>query len=210
MPSPLPGMDPYLEGYLWPDVHPSLAGQLKRQLGPLLGPRYVARLSVSSVNDLVPVEELGILYPAALTFAPSVTAPPLRGSTHACARPASDREGARRRNLLLTDRSKRIILGAIRRGAAMTVITLPADVDARITEQARLRGTTPEKLAIEGLRTLFPPRLELDASAQGDRCLFDLLSGYVGTIAGSNEAWSEDTDARFLAGLEDKQRLGHV
>ncbi|MEK7784049.1 MAG: DUF4058 family protein, partial [Chloroflexota bacterium] len=21
MPSPFPGMDPYLEGYLWPDVH---------------------------------------------------------------------------------------------------------------------------------------------------------------------------------------------
>ncbi len=24
MPSPFPGMDPYLEGYLWPDVHQAL------------------------------------------------------------------------------------------------------------------------------------------------------------------------------------------
>ncbi len=63
MPSPFPGMDPYLEGYLWPDVHQSLASQLKRQLGPLLGERYVARLGVYFVNDLVPVEEIGIVYP---------------------------------------------------------------------------------------------------------------------------------------------------
>jgi len=25
MPSPFPGMDPYLEGYLWPDVHHRLS-----------------------------------------------------------------------------------------------------------------------------------------------------------------------------------------
>ncbi|NEP53451.1 MAG: DUF4058 family protein [Moorea sp. SIO3C2] len=25
MPLPFPGMDPYLEGYLWPDVHSALA-----------------------------------------------------------------------------------------------------------------------------------------------------------------------------------------
>lgn len=51
MPSPFPGMDPYLEGYLWPDVHQSLAGQFKRQLSPLLRSRYVVRLAV--YNELI-------------------------------------------------------------------------------------------------------------------------------------------------------------
>lgn len=63
MPSPFPGMDPYLEGYLWPDVHHALAAQFRRQLAPLLRPRYVARLSVYFVGDSVPAHELGILYP---------------------------------------------------------------------------------------------------------------------------------------------------
>jgi hypothetical protein len=38
MASPFPGMDPYLEGYLWQDVHQSLAGQFKKQLNPMLVP----------------------------------------------------------------------------------------------------------------------------------------------------------------------------
>lgn len=63
MPSPFPGMDPYLEGYIWPDVHQSLAGQIKRQLTPLLRPRYVARLSIYFVGDEVPAHEIGIVYP---------------------------------------------------------------------------------------------------------------------------------------------------
>jgi hypothetical protein len=63
MSSPFPGMDPYLEGYLWQDVHQSLAGQFKRQLNPLLSPRYVAWLAVYIISDLVPGHEIGIVYP---------------------------------------------------------------------------------------------------------------------------------------------------
>ena len=63
MPTPFPGMDPYLEGYLWPDVHQSLASQFKHQLSPLLRPRYVVRLAVYFVRDRVPAQELGIVYP---------------------------------------------------------------------------------------------------------------------------------------------------
>ena len=63
MPSPFPGMDPYLEGYLWPDVHHRLATEITRRLGPLLRPRYVARLEVYLVQDESPEAEIGILYP---------------------------------------------------------------------------------------------------------------------------------------------------
>lgn len=37
MPSPFPGMDPYLEGHLWPDVHNSLAYLISVQLTPRVG-----------------------------------------------------------------------------------------------------------------------------------------------------------------------------
>lgn len=63
MPSPFPGMDPYLEGYLWPDVHHRLATQISDQLMPHLRPRYVARIEVQMVTDETPEAEIGILYP---------------------------------------------------------------------------------------------------------------------------------------------------
>ena len=63
MPSPFPGMDPYLEGYMWPDVHHELATMFKRLLVPLVRPNYAVRIEVSIYNDRVPAHELGIMYP---------------------------------------------------------------------------------------------------------------------------------------------------
>lgn len=55
MPSPFPGMDPYLEGSLWTSVHTQLAVEIQRQLMPLLRPRYVAltneRFVIATVED---------------------------------------------------------------------------------------------------------------------------------------------------------------
>src|SRR5258708_1463446 len=42
MPSPFPGMDPYLEGSLWTTVHAELAVEMARQLAPRLRPHYLA------------------------------------------------------------------------------------------------------------------------------------------------------------------------
>ena len=63
MPSPFPGMDPYLEGSLWPDVHQRLATEISDLLTPHLRPRYVARLAVATLYDQSPEHEIGILYP---------------------------------------------------------------------------------------------------------------------------------------------------
>jgi len=63
MPSPFPGMDPYLEGHLWPDVHSALAGKMRALLTPLLRPRYTARLAISVIEDVAPESEIGIMYP---------------------------------------------------------------------------------------------------------------------------------------------------
>jgi hypothetical protein len=63
MPSPFPGMDPFLEGYLWPDVHHALANKIRQLLTPQLRPRYTARLEIYVVEDYAPEAEIGIMYP---------------------------------------------------------------------------------------------------------------------------------------------------
>jgi len=63
VPSPFPGMDPYLEGYLWPDVHSALAHTIRQQLAPQIQPKYVARLEISVIEDQSPAAEIGIMYP---------------------------------------------------------------------------------------------------------------------------------------------------
>ncbi len=45
MPSPFPGMDPYLEDQAhWPDFHHEFIGELRRVLGQRLPPNYIARI----------------------------------------------------------------------------------------------------------------------------------------------------------------------
>ena len=47
MPSPFPGMDPYLEAPdIWPDFHDSLAGEIRSVLNQSLPPPYYARLEM--------------------------------------------------------------------------------------------------------------------------------------------------------------------
>jgi hypothetical protein len=56
-------MDPYLEGYLWPDVHQALANKFRQQLAPQIQPNYVARLEISVVEDAAFTAEVGVMYP---------------------------------------------------------------------------------------------------------------------------------------------------
>jgi hypothetical protein len=63
MPSLFPGMDPYLEGYLWPDVHTALAHKIRQILAPQIQPNYVARLEISLVEDESFATEIGVMYP---------------------------------------------------------------------------------------------------------------------------------------------------
>lgn len=56
MPSPFPGMDPYLEGSLWTTFHFTVGAELVRQLAPKLRPRYLAlpveRLVLEEPGDI--------------------------------------------------------------------------------------------------------------------------------------------------------------
>ncbi|MBV8077286.1 MAG: DUF4058 family protein, partial [Planctomycetaceae bacterium] len=54
MPSPFPGMDPYLEApYIWPDFHDRLASEISGHLNQTLPNPYYARLEMR--------QELGIV-----------------------------------------------------------------------------------------------------------------------------------------------------
>src|SRR4051812_14006476 len=47
MPSPFPGMDPYLEApAIWPDLHDALAGEIRNELNHSLPSPYYARLEM--------------------------------------------------------------------------------------------------------------------------------------------------------------------
>ena len=70
MPSPFPGMDPYLEGEMWQEFHDRLANQISTQLMSVLAPKYVALLAKRYVLDR-PL--LGIFdFPAERVFYPDV------------------------------------------------------------------------------------------------------------------------------------------
>jgi hypothetical protein len=56
-------MDPYLEGYLWPDFHNGFANQIRLTLASLIRPKYVARVQVAVFLDSMPDSEFGIIYP---------------------------------------------------------------------------------------------------------------------------------------------------
>jgi hypothetical protein len=57
MPSPFPGMDPYLEGSPWTGVHAELSVEIARQLSQRLSPRYVARTNERFVVTMSESEE---------------------------------------------------------------------------------------------------------------------------------------------------------
>lgn len=63
MPSPFPGMDPYLEEPgLWPDVHHNLISELQAMLNRLIRPKYVVRIEQRTYisDDSDPGRELVI------------------------------------------------------------------------------------------------------------------------------------------------------
>ncbi len=53
MPSPFPGMDPYLEGSLWTTLHAQLAAEIARQLAPKLRPKYIALTTERFVMEIM-------------------------------------------------------------------------------------------------------------------------------------------------------------
>src|SRR5438874_9725261 len=82
----------------------------------------------------------------------------------------------------------------------MTTITLPADIEASLAEEARRRGTTPEAVALDSLRKLFIASSIKNEPGNSDT-LFDFLNGFMGTVHGVAEPFSEKCGERFAEGL---------
>jgi hypothetical protein len=88
MPSPFPGMDPYLEGPLWQSFQHQYIAEIARQLSPRLRPKYLAFVSDRIVMDfdddkgessLYPDGRIALVREAAATCTPGVPQePPLR------------------------------------------------------------------------------------------------------------------------------------
>ena len=77
----------------------------------------------------------------------------------------------------------------------MLTITIPNELAVPLAEEAGRRGTTPELLALEGVRRVLGP------PAPPPGTLLEFLVGYVGTVAGSGEPLSQDCGRTFAAGL---------
>jgi hypothetical protein len=66
MPSPFPGMDPYLEdSNIWPGFHHLLADEFVTQLNPMVGPKYYADVEVRTVVEEVSIAAARTIYPDA-------------------------------------------------------------------------------------------------------------------------------------------------
>jgi hypothetical protein len=89
------------------------------------------------------------------------------------------------------------------------VIRLTSDIETALSREAKRRGTTPERLALDSLGKLFPAT-EPAADSEKGASLYDFLSGYIGTVEGTGEALSEDCGRRFAEGLVAKHEQGHL
>lgn len=70
MPSPFPGMDPYLEHPdRWVEFHNDLAGEIRALLNRSIQPRYVARLTPSFTYDVIEITEARNVRPDVAVFA---------------------------------------------------------------------------------------------------------------------------------------------
>jgi hypothetical protein len=87
MPSPFPGMDPYIEQpQLWGDFHNNLASAIQAALNPELRPHYFARLIPYVTYESVGIGEVSRTYPDVSVFQsrhPVPAAPSLGGAATA-------------------------------------------------------------------------------------------------------------------------------
>lgn len=87
----------------------------------------------------------------------------------------------------------------------MLTITVPDELAGPLADEAERRGTTPELLALEAVRRALPPAEPQPAGPPG-RSLLDFLEGYIGTVEGTGEAFSQDCGRRFAEGLAARRK----
>jgi hypothetical protein len=91
----------------------------------------------------------------------------------------------------------------------MQTITLPADLEDRLSAEAQRRGTTPELLAVDTLRKAFVPA-EGANGAPAAKNLCEFLGSYVGAVEGTGVTLSADTGRHFADYLVEKHQQGRL
>ena len=87
MPSPFPGMDPWLERpTLWPGVHVNLIISLQRALAPLIAPRYYVEVGQRAIFSVFPPAPQ-FIYPDVSVFEDRQSHQPLQAETAVLAEP---------------------------------------------------------------------------------------------------------------------------
>jgi hypothetical protein len=95
-----------------------------------------------------------------------------------------------------------------KRWERMVKITLTPDIERALLEQARKRGTTVERLALESLHEQFVAET---GGVAASATLADFLGGHLGVLHSSGEGPDTKTDGGTFAGaLLEKRRLGRL
>ncbi len=82
MPSPFPGMDPYIEdSKIWSDFHGDLAAEIRAELNKGLQPRYVAQLTPYVTYEIVEISERHGVRPDVGVFQPQPPSGTMTGAT---------------------------------------------------------------------------------------------------------------------------------
>ncbi len=76
-------------------------------------------------------------------------------------------------------------------------LTLPNEWLAALSDEAERRGTTPELLALEGVRRVLP----MHSTKHPGESLLDTLKGHIGIVAGTGEAFSQNCGEKYAEGL---------
>lgn len=85
MPSPFPGMDPYLEGGWWPDFQLLLDGELLSTIMPRIRTKYVIEAQRREYSDTGPVDPDRIIQPDVATASTPAREGSCRQPTHSAA-----------------------------------------------------------------------------------------------------------------------------
>ncbi len=89
----------------------------------------------------------------------------------------------------------------------MTTITLPPEIEQSVARQAERQGTTIEWVALDTLRRTFAAPGEEPSRPE---TMYDFMQGFIGTVDGSSEAYSENCGEKFAEGMAQKQREGKL
>jgi hypothetical protein len=79
---------------------------------------------------------------------------------------------------------------------------VPPELERSLIEEAKRQGTTPELLALEGVRRILP----IEVAPMQEGALLDFLTGFVATADGTSEPYSQDGGRRFAEGLARKHQ----